>query len=616
MLDIPLTLELKIGVRKDRCEANPDLLKGANFSSYYGNHGWQYVIWDMPFSVVELEWFRHQFNYNITRRENDPLVINVWTLQDLHEYMGQRVGDYPHSDFVNPVEQLAVLKKAKILADKIGFDTIKLHVKVDDKDVWKLHERLRFFRGRRAAYSDIPPTWRKRDFLSGTALDPRHPSYNFPHVSIKNPGVLAFTDDDDKGQRDIQTQMKPGKYLKQFIGEKLTLMYGENQANALIAQMAAEFGNFSQPEKLRFADTAEEMVRVYTHGPASCMSHATENYAGGVHPMNTLAAGDIQVAYIERRPNEVTARTIVWPEKKIWNRIYGDAARLRPLLEAQGYKASNGDGFNGARVAKIKSKNHNDMVIAAYIDGHPWAKESEDGSHLIIDPDGVILAQQTSGVADLGTLCKICEKKGRTNERMQLKMGGKTEMVCRPCFHAHTITCTYSGRNFPKEEMVQMAWGTHWHRAYFKDYGFTCAFDGKRYSKHSDHARYPSSRGAQCVPMDNRTYWHIDNFKKHGKKTKDGRNIPIEQWEAEESARLRKILEDAGQLTLDLTEDDIRKKVAALARREQRAAKKARDIAEAEALKKRQDDYEKFKKSLVPGGFSSHSSHPLKFREK
>src|ERR1035437_3949638 len=42
--------------------------------------------------------------------------------------------------------------------------------------------------------------------------------FHFAHISRSEPGKLAYTESDTKGMDNIQTQIKPGRYLEKYFG--------------------------------------------------------------------------------------------------------------------------------------------------------------------------------------------------------------------------------------------------------------------------------------------------------------------------------------------------------------------------------------------------------------
>lgn len=221
-----------------------------------------------------------------------------------------------------------------------------------DCPAWQIREARRFTTGH---YEPVP--WE-------ADLEPI-PGH-FVHFSKDSQGLIAYTQDAGKGERDIQTPLKPGKYLTKFYPD---LHPDKVREYSAICDSA---------NKLFIATTAEEIEHVYLNGPASCMSHPTSQYpnANGVHPTRAYAGGDLAVAYIKDRTGTIKARTIVWPDKKkVGNMAYGDRDRLSAALKAAGYEIGRGDGSDlaGAKLKchkfRPKSDPTRDYILFPYLDG-------------------------------------------------------------------------------------------------------------------------------------------------------------------------------------------------------------------------------------------------------
>jgi hypothetical protein len=199
-----------------------------------------------------------------------------------------------------------------------------------------------------------------------------------------------------KGLQDIQTRMKPGKYLAKFYPD-----IPEPERNRL-AMVIAKYDEF----ELNFAHSEDEIEHVYTTGPRSCMSHSAGELAAPVHPSRVYASPDLAVAYIVRE-DRITARAVCWPDKLRYSNIYGDRDRLSDELEELGYTQ---DSFDGARLLRIPVEAHRGVFVCPYIDCH--ANVRDDGEYLVIDDDdGDLCAQHTNGLTgEIGEECAHCEE--------------------------------------------------------------------------------------------------------------------------------------------------------------------------------------------------------------
>lgn len=158
--------------------------------------------------------------------------------------------------------------------------------------------------------------------------------------------------------------MKVGTYLQKYLAD----FVGADE----ITQLANLFAADQQGLELKLARTPDEIEHVYIVGPSSCMSGPVEKLGkyGGYgnateHPARAYGAGDLACAYVERK-NEIIARSIVWPKRKIFTQIYGeDHMLLRSMLIRASYKpAHSGKDFEGARFLELTVMPYLDFDIS------------------------------------------------------------------------------------------------------------------------------------------------------------------------------------------------------------------------------------------------------------
>ena len=248
----------------------------------------------------------------------------------------------------------------------------------------------------------VKPVWAHEKFwLENEHIHKLH----FVHKSTKNPDLLAYTPDNNKGMRDIQVMIKPGKYLQRYFSEILTekeiLFYSEWQATGTRKSSY-------QSCEVKFAATAEEIEFVYLNGPSSCMSCPIKDFGTDyrlpAHPTTVYAAGDLQIAYMEFPENHsksgrICARALVWPDKKVYSRVYPTtnmyvrdgftsedesiAARqaFTLKLRALGYEEGS---LQGAKLLKIKIRS--DKYLMPYLDKEYYFRDA--GKHFVISTTG------------------------------------------------------------------------------------------------------------------------------------------------------------------------------------------------------------------------------------
>lgn len=235
-----------------------------------------------------------------------------------------------------------------------------------------------------------PRCWRLREQLAQSDgsrnLPPWKPSTAYyEHMDPDKPNMVRFIRDDKDGQRNRYTTMTVGRFLSRF----------RDFSQSDIERYCAMVGLDMEVSKLHVSKTADDFERVYLNGPHSCMAYEAVNDRYGeenIHPVRLYGDLDLAVAYIERG-GDITGRALVWPEKKIHGRIYGDAHRMKLRLEEEGY--TEDWNFTGARLHLDRTK-YND-IRAPYVDGQMRGTISEDGKYIILNMDGNIVLQSDSG---------------------------------------------------------------------------------------------------------------------------------------------------------------------------------------------------------------------------
>jgi hypothetical protein len=375
---------------------------------------------------------------------------------------------------------------------KAGWAPLKVQPRRLSSDAWKARELGRFADG---TYTALP--WAD---LPSSSLTAEH----FAHISTEDDAKISYTQDAAKGQGDIQTRVRPGKYLTQY--------YSEVFDAPTIARMAAEFSNqYGENNVLLFADTADEIERVYVNGPDSCMAKPAGYFDSSVHPCRIYAAGDLALAYMVRK-DEITARALVWPEKKIYGRIYGDETRLLDLLDIAGYRSGP---LEGARMLRIPESGG---FVCPYIDGVTSAK---DGGEFLIIGVGDVCGSNQKGLSGSQYTCEEC---GDSVDEDDCASDYDGSIYCQHCYGALFGYCEYSeetcrrdglqevivrlnsrGRHvtqhwgahaidnhafycegnrnlYAYDMLVALADGTHWSQEYFEDYGSICEGNGECYA--------------------------------------------------------------------------------------------------------------------------------------
>ena len=306
--------------------------------------------------------------------------------------------------------------------------------------------------------SRTKPVWVNEQFwVQHQNVHRRH----FVHVAETDPRLLSYTVDNDKGEKDIQTPLKPGRYLSKYFAGLLT--------EKRIAFLSAWQASGQRPPnpfdglEMKFATTSDEIADVYMRGPTSCMDgrHFKNKQ---FHPTRVYGAGDLAIAYVEEKlGGKVLSRALVWPEKKAAGRIYPTAEawrddghdswhdamdihdRMRAKLKAAGYTLSAETHdvlFDGARLLSIPlTKEMRDgadpkcHVLMPYMDNNYVICASEDKENIIMTrPTAGDKRALTTGGSTAGTAMRpvglkwpevVVEKEmrpGNINDEAQLHL--------------------------------------------------------------------------------------------------------------------------------------------------------------------------------------------------
>lgn len=277
----------------------------------------------------------------------------------------------------------------------------------------KLREHAR--RGEGASTYEVR-TWALLSLPGWAELDRKH----WFHLSQTDPEALAYFQTDDKLRRDIATKISVGRFIKKFWPHLL-----DHEVRDIVNAHRNEVGK----RNVKFSTDPSEIVRIYEHGPRSCMRGKDCVRIYGDSP-------DLAVAYLgDLESRQISARAVVWPAEQIYVRIYGDEL-LRGSLERMGYQ--NGD-LEGARVRRIEEHGR---IVMPYLDGPQNA--DEDGDWLILTEAGDIECCDTSGYASSRReRCSCC---GDRVDDDDLYTADDGERVCTDCIGSHdydNTACSY-----------------------------------------------------------------------------------------------------------------------------------------------------------------------------
>lgn len=317
-----------------------------------------------------------------------------------------------------------------------------------ERDDWHYRELERF---RTGVYQHVP--W------SDMARSEYH--CHFAHLSIKQPGLVAYTVDDEKGIADRQTAIKPGRYLEQFYPDM-----PKSERDRYCGMCSAQF------QTLQITNDPNEIEAIYTaeDSPDSCMCHPARSFNGHCHPVRVYGGkySDLALAWCgDLSQGIVKARAIVWPAKKRYSRIYGHESLLHALLTADGW--SNGS-LKGAKIAAISDKNGNGWIMP-YVDNIACAQLTRDNQSFVLG-EGNMCTAETIGVSGAesdedyftcescndhypeeenngANLCQTCDEHQTScdgcesyfDDRHEHFTSTRDENLCEACAREATVSC-------------------------------------------------------------------------------------------------------------------------------------------------------------------------------
>lgn len=333
-------------------------------------------------------------------------------------------------------------REAKKLASDRG---IKIQPRRVTNDNWREREQRKMDDG---SYRKLP--WHDQAWWQ--ELAPIHREH-FPHVSLNNPSLIAFTANEQEGSADLQASIRPGRYLERFFPDKLN--------KYLIRDLASVYAKTYETNELQYADDADSIEEVYTIGPSSCMSKEASSYKQGApHPVRAYAGGDLRVAYL-RRSGRVVARAVVYEAKKLFNTVYGDKALMEPLLRKAGLKPGAPIGARISKVVVTHEGGEGYHYMVPHIDNVPYLVP--DGKFLKAgDPNvnmekaGGLAVPGGAGISEILITCEGCGKEDMPNRGLQAVYvdNNRARKRCPGCCKTTAVTCVISGHLILKEMAV------------------------------------------------------------------------------------------------------------------------------------------------------------------
>jgi len=209
------------------------------------------------------------------------------------------------------------------------------------------------------------------------------PEYHMPHWHPDDPKMIRFFRSINDAVAQRYTQQTATRYLYQ---RDLEL---EDYEQYLI-----DHGYYKGETEFKILTDKDDIVRAYENGPSSCMADPDEYELPDPHPVHVYAAGDLAIAVIERG-GDVTARALVWPDRKIYASIYGHEKLLTTELDKLGYRRTFAQSaWRGARLLKVVD---GDEFVCPYIDVSETVSVGRDGFLRLAATRGSRGCKETNG---------------------------------------------------------------------------------------------------------------------------------------------------------------------------------------------------------------------------
>lgn len=258
----------------------------------------------------------------------------------------------------------------------------------------------------------------------------------WPHVAVKETGRLAYTRDEQKGERDLQTVTTIGKYLKQ---------HWPDFKDDLIQSMVYKF----TAKGCTVFTTSDDIVRAVQEGPRSCMQWSHRDTEE--HPYRAYAPElGWGCAVRLNEDGRIDARALVFEAEvglnafKGYVRSYrrpedndnysGSCFELEAWLEENGY--SSWDSWPiGILIAKVSSAEFSHGNMFPFLDGNRNNVDEYDSNSYVITSCGQWICDNTDGDAGHNynhVICDRCDNSFHEDDTQYL--GSYVDVtVCQTC---------------------------------------------------------------------------------------------------------------------------------------------------------------------------------------
>ena len=267
----------------------------------------------------------------------------------------------------------------------------------------------------------------------------------WPHISEGDRTRIAYTQNEAKGQKNVQTVTSVGKYLNRHF----------DLPDHTIRDLVARHGSAA---RFQFVHTTAEMIYHLHRGPGSCMVWREDRgirCSDGVnrHPYEAYDPKHGWHMAVRIEGDETVGRALCMTsptdDKKYYVRTYARPSSnggysetdngMENWLTEQGYHKLN-YWRDGERMAYHETSDH---FLAPYLDGGEKRVTIDAGAKaIVIDSDGEYLCDQTGGCPtdDSGDFfdCEDCGDRTDDNDGYWIGRGEDTR-VCESCLNNHYV---------------------------------------------------------------------------------------------------------------------------------------------------------------------------------
>jgi len=246
----------------------------------------------------------------------------------------------------------------------------------------------------------------------------------WPHRSVEDKKMLAYTRSEEHGEADRQTRTTTGKYLRAAF---------PTMKDNVIRDLVYEV-DVAVSEGFRFVETSDEMVNAVQEGPYSCMQWDDAD----PHPYQCYAPRFGWSMAIRERDGNILSRALVYAgdacsyDKGCYVRTYGDngeADLLTAWLNEQGIEKES-SWPRGAKLAYVRNGRE---PLFPYIDGNRDRVDIVSDT-LVLRDNGDYCCNNSDGTAEHNDYeqCENCDDDMSEDDTNHVGPEGDT-VICDHC---------------------------------------------------------------------------------------------------------------------------------------------------------------------------------------